>query len=126
MVVDDHEDHRFMLRYLLETKGYRVVEAADGLEAVAVAKSSRPDLVLMDLSLPRLDGLSAMRRIREEASLHAVPAVAVSGRVKAEDRADALAAGFREYITKPIDFDQLLDLLARLLPQAIDANPSVN
>src|SRR5205823_7062919 len=116
MVVDDYEDNRSMLRHLLEAKGYRVVEAADGLEAVAVAQSSHPNLILMDLSLPRLDGLAAMRRIRAEAALHAVPVVAVSGHVQAEDQAAALAAGFRAYITKPIDFEQLLALLKRLLP----------
>ncbi len=70
----------------------------------------------MDLSLPKLDGLSAIRRIHEDASLRDIPVVAVSGHVRAEDKAYALAAGCRGYFIKPIDFDQLCDLLSRLLP----------
>lgn len=116
MVVDDCEDNRFMLRYLLEARGYRVIEAADGLEAVTVTRRERPDLILMDLSLPKLDGLSATRRIREDASLRDIPIVAVSGHVRAEDKAGAFAAGCCGYLIKPIDFDQLYELLNRLLP----------
>ncbi len=113
LVVEDFEDNRFMMRRLLEMSGYRVVEAVDGQEAVEKAQSERPNLILMDLSLPLLDGLAATRRIRE--LLHEVPIVAVSAHDTADFHADALAAGCDEYVTKPIDFDELEHLLGRLL-----------
>jgi CheY-like chemotaxis protein len=115
MVVEDFEDNRFMMRRLLEMSGYRVVEAEDGQEAVELATRELPNLILMDLSLPVLDGLAATRRIREHAELRMVPIVAVSAHDTADFHADALAAGCNEYVTKPIDFDQLDDLLDRLL-----------
>lgn len=115
MVVEDFEDNRFMMRRLLEMSGYRVVEAEDGQEAVELATRELPNLILMDLSLPVLDGLAATRRIREHAELRMVPIVAVSAHDTADFHADALAAGCNEYVTKPIDFDQLDDLLERLL-----------
>lgn len=116
LVVEDHEDNRFLLRYLLAARGYRVVEAEDGLEAVKAARNSRPDLILMDLTLPRLDGISAMLRIREEERFRATPIVAVSGHARVEDQAKALDAGFDGYVTKPFDFDQLDSVINRLLP----------
>jgi two-component system, cell cycle response regulator DivK len=116
LVVDDHEDSRFLIRYLLEQRGCCVVGAADGLEAVETAHSSHPDLILMDVGLPVLDGLSATRRIREDTELRGVAVVAVSGYASSEDQARALEAGFDGYITKPINFDELYDTLSRLLP----------
>ena len=118
MVVEDFEDNRFMMRRLLEMSGYRVVEATNGQEAVETARLERPDLILMDLSLPLLDGLAATRRIREQAELRDVPIVAVSAHDTADFHADALAAGCNEYVTKPIDFDQLEDLLSRLIAKS--------
>src|SRR5918998_2323864 len=117
LVVEDFADNRFMMRRLLEMSGYQVVEAVDGKEAVDMAESSRPDLILMDLSLPRLDGLDATRRIRQLDGLRRVPIVAVSAHDTNDFHADALAAGCNEYVTKPIDFDQLENLLNRLVPQ---------
>jgi two-component system cell cycle response regulator DivK len=111
LVVDDHEDSRLLIRYLLEQKGWRVIEAADGLEAVETARGAHPDLILMDVGLPLLDGLSATRRIREDVEMRSVPIVAVSGYAMAEDRARALAAGCDGYIPKPIDFDELYHLV---------------
>jgi two-component system cell cycle response regulator DivK len=115
MVVEDFEDNRFMMRRLLEMSGYRVVEAVNGQEAVEKARNEHPDLILMDLSLPLLDGLAATRRIREYAELKKVPIVAVSAHDTADFHAEALAAGCNEYVTKPIDFDQLETLLSRLI-----------
>ena len=115
LVVEDFEDNRFMMRRLLEMSGYRVVEAVNGQEAVEAARRERPDLILMDLSLPKLDGLAATRRIRQEDGLREVPIVAVSAHDTADFHADALAAGCNEYVTKPIDFDQLVKLLSRLV-----------
>jgi CheY-like chemotaxis protein len=115
LVVEDFEDNRFMMRRLLEMSGYRVVEAVNGEQAVETAVSERPDLILMDLSLPKLDGLAATRRIRQHDELARTPIVAVSAHDTTDFHADALAAGCNEYVTKPIDFDQLESLLKRLL-----------
>ncbi len=117
MVVEDFEDNRFMMRRLLEMSGYRVVEAINGEEAVELASREHPSLILMDLSLPLLDGLAATRRIRQVKELRHVPIVAVSAHDTADFHADALAAGCNDYVTKPIDFDQLEALLSRLLPK---------
>ncbi len=117
LVVEDFEDNRFMMRRLLEMSGYHVVEAVNGEEAVTLACSELPELILMDLSLPQLDGLAATRRIRQYPELRDVPIVAVSAHDTADFHADALAAGCNDYVTKPIDFDQLEALLSRLLPK---------
>jgi two-component system cell cycle response regulator DivK len=117
MVVEDFEDNRFMMRRLLEMSGYQVLEAINGEEAVEIAAREHPNLILMDLSLPLLDGLAATRRIRQYAELRDVPIVAVSAHDTADFHADALAAGCNDYVTKPIDFEQLENLLSRLLPK---------
>jgi CheY-like chemotaxis protein len=114
LVVEDFEDNRFMMRRLLEMSGYRVVEAVNGKQAVEQATSERPDLILMDLSLPQLDGLAATRQIRAHDGMGKVPIVAVSAHDSADFHAEALAAGCNEYVTKPIDFDQLVQLLDRM------------
>ena len=116
LVVEDFEDSRFMMRRLLEMAGYRVVEASDGEEAVKLALQERPELIVMDLSLPKLDGLAATRRIRRQRGFGRVPIVAVSAHDSPESRSEALAAGCNEYVTKPIDFDQLKLLVNRFLP----------
>jgi CheY-like chemotaxis protein len=116
LVVEDFEDNRFMMRRLLEMSGYQVLEATNGAEAVELAGREHPDLILMDLSLPVLDGLAATRRIRNQGGLSKVPIIAVSAHDTADFHAEALAAGCNDYVTKPIDFDQLESLLSRLLP----------
>jgi two-component system cell cycle response regulator DivK len=115
LVVEDFEDSRFMMRKLLEMAGYRVIEATDGEEAVEVALEKRPALILMDLSLPKLDGLAATRKIRKHKGLGNVPIVAVSAHDSPESRQEALEAGCNEYVAKPIDFDQLNTLLERFI-----------
>src|SRR5215210_560006 len=114
LVVEDFEDNRFMMRRLLEMSGYRVIEAVNGNQAVEAAARERPDIILMDLSLPQLDGLAATRRIRERQGARRVPIVAVSAHDSADFHAEALAAGCDEYVTKPMDFDQLVQLLSRM------------
>ena len=116
LVVEDFEDSRFMMRRLLEMAGYKVLEASDGEQAVKMAVESRPVLILMDLSLPKLDGLAATRQIRQKKGLKRVPILAVSAHDSPESRTEALEAGCNEYVTKPIDFDQLHALLQRLVP----------
>ncbi len=105
-----------MMRQLLEMAGYNVLEATDGEEAIELAVAEQPELILMDLSLPKLDGLTATRRIRQHRDLSRVPIVAVSAHDSLGSRTEALEAGCDEYVTKPIDFDQLSSLLNRLLP----------
>jgi CheY-like chemotaxis protein len=116
LLVEDSEDNRFMMRRLLEITGYEVVEATNGEQAVKIASLEHPDLILMDLSLPRVDGLAATRRIRQFPELREIPIVAVSAHDTADFHSDASAAGCNEYVTKPIDFGQLESLLKRLLP----------
>ena len=123
MVVEDFEDNRFMMRRLLEMSGYRVVEAVNGEQAVEVAAKERPSLILMDLSLPLLDGLAATRRIRQHEALRRVPIIAVSAHDTSDFHADALAAGCNDYVTKPIDFEQLEKLLIRLLSKGSEDKP---
>jgi CheY-like chemotaxis protein len=115
LLVEDTEDNRFMMRRLLEMSGYRVVEATNGEEAVRLAQSEQPHLILMDLSLPVIDGLAATRAIRKLDGVGKVPIIAVSAHDTSDFQADALAAGCDSYITKPIDFSQLEMLIARLL-----------
>ena len=115
LLVEDTEDNRQMMRRLLEMSGYRVVEAINGLEAVAVADQIRPQIILMDLSLPYIDGLAATRRIRGLPGLSNVPIVAVSAHDTADFHSEALDAGCNAYITKPIDYPELEDLVNHLL-----------
>jgi two-component system, cell cycle response regulator DivK len=121
LVAEDHEDSRLMLKFLLEMHGYRVVEAEDGLQAVEIAGREHPDLVLMDVSLPLLDGLTATSQLHEQESLRAVPVIIVSGHAAAQDQDKAMAAGCSAYLTKPIDFDQLDNLLHRFIPSYVHA-----
>lgn len=118
MVAEDDMDSRLMMRTLLEMKGYRVVEAADGQAAIEVAERERPQLVVMDLQLPRLHGLGVARHLRQHAELNSVPIIMISGHDPLHHRPLALAAGCNEYLNKPIDFDLLEKLLSRWLPLA--------
>ena len=115
LLVEDFEDSRFMMRRLLEMAGYAVIEASDGEQAVALAISEQPELILMDLSLPKLDGLAATRQIRQYKEARNTPIVAISAHDSPESRTEALAAGCDEYVTKPIDFDQLGEVLKHFL-----------
>lgn len=115
LLVEDTEDNRFMMRRLLEMSAYQVVEAVNGEEAIRIAAIEKPDIILMDLSLPVVDGLGATRSIRDLPELSDVPIIAVSAHDTADFHNEALAAGCNAYITKPIDFSELEELVARLL-----------
>lgn len=115
LLVEDTEDNRQMMHRLLEMSGYRVVEAINGREAVEVATQVRPQIILMDLSLPFIDGLAATRRIRSLPGMSKVPIIAVSAHDSADFHHEALEAGCDAYITKPIDYPQLEDTVNRLL-----------
>jgi two-component system, cell cycle response regulator DivK len=118
LVVEDFEDSRFMMRQLLEMAGHEVVEATDGEQAVKVALKENPTIILMDLSLPKLDGLAATREIRRHRGFRHVPILAISAHDGDESRAAALEAGCDEYMTKPIDFDRLTTLVHRYLAKS--------
>lgn len=118
LVVEDFEDSRFMMRRLLEMAGHTVVEATDGEQAIKIAMEKHPDVILMDLSLPKLDGLAATKLIRQRRDFKHIPILAVSAHDGPESRAAALEAGCDDYVTKPIDFDQLKEVIDRLLPKS--------
>jgi two-component system cell cycle response regulator DivK len=118
LLVEDSEDNRMMMKRLLEMSGYEVMEAVNGEQAVESAQTTRPDLILMDLSLPKIDGLAATRYIRRLPAMQRVPIVVVSAHDTADFHAEALASGCNEYVTKPIDFGQLELLLKRLAPKS--------
>ena len=115
LLVEDTEDNRFMMRRLLEMAGYRVVEATNGEEAVKIARAESPRLILMDLSLPVIDGLAATRLIRKLPDFRLTPIIAVSAHDTSDFQSEAIQAGCNCYITKPIDFNELEELIAQLL-----------
>lgn len=117
LLVEDTEDNRFMMRRLLEMAGYHVVEAMNGEEAVKLAKSESPHLILMDLSLPVIDGLAATRLIRRLPHCESTPIIAVSAHDTSDFQSEAIDAGCNSYVTKPIDFNELEELIAKLLQQ---------
>ena len=118
LVVDDYEEIRFVTRQALESFGYRVVEASDGVEAVKVAQAESPDLILMDLSMPAMDGFAAIHQLRKLLGLRDVPVIAVSAHASREIREDALAAGCRDFITKPVHIEMLKSAVERHLPKS--------
>ena len=120
LVVDDNEDMRSMLAYWLEGRGYHVTQAVNGQLAAETALRERPDIVLMDISMPHLDGFAATRRMRAEEELRGVPIIAVSALVMEDVSGAALAAGCTEFIPKPIDYHRLENVLSGLLSRKID------
>jgi two-component system cell cycle response regulator DivK len=116
LYVEDNEDNVFMLRMRLEIAGdYDVVVAGDGAAGVALAASARPDLILMDLNLPVLDGWEATRRIKADPRSAAVPVIALTAHAMAGDREKAIEAGCDDFDTKPIDLERLIGKIERLL-----------
>ena len=111
LVVEDYRDTRQMMRIVLEESGYRVVEAADGREAIEVAKRERPTAILMDMGLPGMDGFEASRRIKALPELKLTTIIACSAYNRWEWRAKAIAAGCNGFLTKPLDFTRLISLL---------------
>ncbi len=116
LVVEDYEDTSLAMRLALEHKGYHILEASDGAQAVRVAERERPEVVLMDLNLPVLDGFGAAERIRANPELKETVIVAVTAHHDQDLRTRALAAGCNAFVTKPIDFEWLGDLISNLLP----------
>lgn len=115
LIVDDFDDTRLLLRTWLQRKGYRVVEAENGNRAVAAAERDRPDLIIMDVEMPELDGLAATRKIRKLENFAGVPIVAVSAYGADQYREHALAAGCDEYVSTPFEPEELERIIRTLI-----------
>ena len=115
LLVEDFDDTRLMMRLWLTKKGYHVIEAEGGEAAIEIAQRKRPDLIIMDMMMPGVDGLDATRQIREYRSLRQTPIVAVSAYGAAEYRARALDAGCNEYVSTPFEPEALSQMIERLL-----------
>lgn len=109
LVVEDNDMNLDMLKRRLERKGFAVVVAMDGQQALDQARAEKPELVLMDLSLPQMDGWEATRRLKADEATRAIPVIALTAHAMSGDRQKALDAGADEYDTKPIDFKRLLE-----------------
>jgi two-component system cell cycle response regulator DivK len=115
LVVEDHEDTREMLRTILEMQNFAVLEAADGQAGFQLAVDEQPDLVLMDLTLPRVDGVEATKAIRNHAGISEVPIIFLSARAEPAGKTAAFAAGCNDYLTKPLKLDDVLLKVQRWL-----------
>ncbi len=115
LYVEDNDDNLYMLSSRLARRGYEVVSAKDGEQGIAMASSEAPALILMDLSLPVIDGWEATRRLKSEPLTRNIPVIALSAHAMAGDREKAIAAGCDEYDTKPVELPRLLEKIATLL-----------
>jgi two-component system cell cycle response regulator DivK len=115
LYVEDNDDNIYMLKHRLERRDFEVLVAHDGQTGVEAAREHRPDLILLDLGLPVLDGWEAARLLKEDERTRSIPIIALSAHAMDGDRARALAAGCDEYGTKPVDFKHLLNKIAVLL-----------
>jgi two-component system cell cycle response regulator DivK len=115
LIVEDNEKNMKLVRDVLRHRGYATLEAATGGDGVRLAREQRPDLVLMDVHLPDIDGIEALRRIRCEPSLDATPVLAVSASVMLDEQKQIVASGFDAYVTKPISLKPFLDTVQTFL-----------
>lgn len=115
LLVEDFDDTRLVMRLQLEEKGFIVFEAENGQVAVETAIREKPDVILMDLTLPLMDGFAATKLIRQNEALKNVPVIAITAHQEDDFRSDAKASGFDAYVTKPIDVNWLKDLISGLL-----------
>ena len=118
--MEDNEDNIYMLKSRLQRRGYDVVVAMDGEQAVEMALAEEPSLIIMDLSLPNVDGWEATRRLKANEKTMHIPVVALSAHAMVGDREMALDAGCDDYDTKPVEFERLLDKMRALLGKAAD------
>ena len=118
LVVEDQEDNRRIIRDLLMSAGFELIEALDGAEGVRLAQSERPDLILMDIQLPVLDGHEATRRIKADPALRAIPIVVVTSYALSGDDVKAMEAGCDAYVAKPFSPRGLLATIRQFLPEA--------
>jgi two-component system, cell cycle response regulator DivK len=116
LIVEDNEASRDALARRLQRRNYEVLVAVDGLEAVAVARAAKPDLILMDLGLPGIDGWDATAQIKADPETRHIPIIVLSAHAMPNDRHQAIAAGGDDFDTKPVDFSRLLGKIEMLLP----------
>jgi two-component system cell cycle response regulator DivK len=127
LIADDYDDNRELLRLMLENAGYAVREARDGREFVEAAHAEPPDVALIDLSMPVLDGWRALSELRADARTRTLPCVAVTAYAAEVDRQRAIAAGFDAYVTKPFRSTELVEVVERLLKEGareVDNSPA--
>jgi len=117
LIVEDNEKNMKLVRDILRHNGYETVEATTGGDGVRLASERRPDLVLMDIQLPDIDGIEALRRIRSERTLDRMPVVAVSASVMPDDKQKIVTSGFDAFVTKPINLKQFLATVQRFLAE---------
>ncbi|MFP4438672.1 MAG: response regulator [Chloroflexaceae bacterium] len=117
LLVEDNEMNRDMLSRRLSRRGYQVLIAVNGEQGIATAQAELPDLILMDMSLPVLDGWEATRRLKAADETSAIPIIALTAHAMSGDREKCFAAGCDEYDTKPIEFRRLMEKIARFLPE---------
>jgi CheY-like chemotaxis protein len=117
LLVEDNEMNRDILSRRLSRRGYVVVFAVDGQQGVEMARSEKPDIILMDMSLPIIDGWEATRRVKSDNAIRDVPVIGLTAHAMSGDREKALEAGCDDYDTKPVEFDRLISKIERLLSQ---------
>ena len=115
LIAEDLDENRIALKLMLKLAGFEPLEASDGEQALEMVRRERPDLVLMDISLPILDGLQATRKLRADTGLEQLPIIIVSAYDSPETRDEARASGGTDYISKPIEFDQLKEMIVKYL-----------
>jgi two-component system cell cycle response regulator DivK len=115
LIVEDSEQNRRLARDLLRVHGYRTIEAESAEEGIALAAARAPDLIVMDIHLPGLGGIDALARLRADAATHAIPVVAFTASVMAQDRSEILGAGFDAFVSKPIDLEAFMGAVATTL-----------
>jgi two-component system cell cycle response regulator DivK len=121
LIAEDNPVNRELLRELLETRGYDVIEACDGQEALREIQRAQPDILLVDLNMPVLDGFATLRQIHESLALTTLPVLAVTAYAMQGDRERVMAAGFDGYLSKPINVDSLVQEIERLLARKSSA-----
>jgi two-component system, cell cycle response regulator DivK len=124
LLVEDNEDNLVVYRTILEHVGYAVLEARDGEEGVATARARRPDLILMDISIPKMDGWEATQRLKADAETSAIPIIALTAHALEEDRQKAAAAGCDGYLAKPVEPRRVVQEVERFVGPATSAQPS--
>jgi CheY-like chemotaxis protein len=115
LYIEDHPAQRDIMAQMLELSGYEVAAACDGIDGLEQARSSRPDLILMDLRMPRMDGFEAIRELRNDPDTADIPIIAISAWASAKHKERAIDAGANEHFTKPVDLTRLLETISRLL-----------